>query len=131
MLESNAHKRPQSWKRPDNNEIGGTSLEYILMTGDDQGDDENNNKVVYDTIQRHNKINMVDPDDGEDRGTCNHCGANVQQINFVMYARRERLVIQKTGILSLQVGAPSVVKKDMLVTTATSVQKKLQLASIL
>ena len=50
LLESNAHKRPQGWKHPNNNEIGGTSLEYILMTGDDQGGGENHNKVVYDTI---------------------------------------------------------------------------------
>ena len=88
MLESNAHKRPQGWTRPNNNELGGTSLEYILMTGDDQGDEENHNKVVYDTMQWHNKINMVDPDEGEDCGTCDHCGANGMPDNFCYVCKK-------------------------------------------
>ena len=46
------------------------------MTGDDQDDDKKSDHVVYDTVQWHNKINMIDPDDGEDCGTCDHCGAN-------------------------------------------------------
>ena len=52
------------------------------MTGEDQGEDENSNKVVYDVMQWHNKINMVDPEDGEDCGTCDHCGANGMPDNF-------------------------------------------------
>ena len=82
LLESNAHKRPQGWKRPNNNDLGGTSMEYILMTGEEQSEDEDTNKVVYDIVQWHNKINLVDPEEGEEVGTCDHCGANGMPDNF-------------------------------------------------
>ena len=82
MIESNSHKRPQGWKLPNNNEVGGTFLEYILMTGEDQENEDNNNQDVCNTTQWHNKFNMVDPDDGDDRGTCDHCGAYDQPVNF-------------------------------------------------
>ena len=46
MLESNAHKRPKGWKCPDNNEVGGTFLEYILISAEDQEGKNDNNEDV-------------------------------------------------------------------------------------
>ena len=50
-MESNAHKCPQGWKHPDHIDVGGTSFEYILITGEDQEDKDDNNvrKHVYTT----------------------------------------------------------------------------------
>ena len=53
LLESNYHKRSRGLVRPNRDEVGGASVEYVLLTGD--GEEERNNMFYHQGIPQHDQ----------------------------------------------------------------------------
>ena len=119
MLEANAHKHPKRWTHPNRDEVGGASLEFVLITGD--GEKGKSNRFT--TKQYHDMIKNIDTKDGDVAGTCDHYGADGLPEHF-FYVYKQRKIGTDEEWNPQPIGwCPQVELKGILVTTTVFVPK--------